>query len=78
MGVKFNETPNVVSTRVGERVTVYETFNTQDGLMWHLMHRETQKWPNGNPYRLLYRTMFGERLVVWLNEIGELIYAQYA
>ncbi len=61
-----------------ERITPRNEFKGDDGAIWYLIPCETTIWPNGNPYRLLYRTIWGNKLIVWLNEIGGLIFAKYA
>ena len=53
-------------------------FRAKDGTMWYLNPYNTLKWPNGNPCRCLYESLWGGKLVVRLNEIGQLTYAQYA
>ena len=64
----------VVKNKNNNKVSLYETIWTNDGLTWYLIPVETKTWPNGNPYRVLYENMVGNRLVIWLNEIGGMIY----
>ena len=77
---KPNIQENMFTTRVpGEnRVKIVKTFRGKDGTIWHLNPYQTSLWPNGNPHRALYESLWGVRLVVWLNEVGNLTYAQYA
>lgn len=55
------------------KVKLNENFRN-DGVTWYLVPCETKAWPNGNPYRVLYENLLGNRLVVWLNEVGGMIY----
>lgn len=64
----------VVKNRQNNKVSLYETIWTNDGLTWYLIPLETKTWPNGNPHRVLYENLLGNRLVIWLNEIGGMIY----
>ena len=59
-------------------VKVLKNFRSKDGTIWYLNQDSTSKWPNGNPHRALYESLWGGKLVVWLNELGGMIYAQYA
>ena len=45
-----------------------------NGIVWYLVPRETLEWPNGNPRKALYENLIGNRLVIWLNEVGGMIY----
>ena len=69
----------IISSSEGvERITPRNEFKGNDGFMWYLIPRETMAWPNGNPYKILYETIWGNKLIVWLNEVGGLIFARYA
>lgn len=67
-----------VATMNNEKVRIHANFRDKDGVIWHYVPLESNTWPNGNPHRAVYRTAYGGKLVVWLNEVGQLIYAQYA
>ena len=65
--------------KVRERkVTLFESFRDKYGTIWYLVPRETSHWPNNNPHRILYENLWGSKLIIWLNEFGGMIYAQYA
>lgn len=66
----------VVKNRQNNKVSLYETIWTNDGLTWYLIPVETQTWPNKNPHRVLYENLLGNRLVIWLNEVGGMIYSR--
>lgn len=73
--IKMNEAE--MATVDGEgNVTMFASFGTKDAV-WYLVSRETINWPNGNPRRALYETLWGNRLVAWFNEAGGLVYARY-
>ena len=64
----------IVRNKNNNEVSLFERVWTSDGLMWYLIPGEIKEWPNGNPHRVLYENLVGNRLVVWLNEVGGLIY----
>ena len=55
------------------KVELNENFR-DEGVTWYLVPCETKAWPNGNPHRVLYENLLGNRLVIWLNEVGNMIY----
>ena len=72
--MKMNEA-EMVSVNEEGKVTMFANFSTKDAV-WYLMSRETINWPNGNPRRALYETLWGNRLVAWFNEAGGLVNAK--
>lgn len=64
----------IIRNKNNNEVSLFERVWTDDGLMWYLIPGETKEWPNGNPQRVLYENLLGNRLVVWLNEVGGMIY----
>lgn len=55
------------------KVELNDNFRNE-GIIWYLVPGETKEWPNGNPHKALYENLVGNRLVVWLNEVGGMIY----
>ena len=73
------KTEQIVSVSEEEnRIIPRPEFRAKDGATWYLIRHDTVTWPNGNPYRLLYRTIWGSKLIGWINELGGLIFAKYA
>ena len=66
--------PQIVRNTENNKVSVFEKILTNDGLTWYLIPGETRVWPNNNPHRVLYENLMGNRLVIWLNEVGGMIY----
>ena len=64
----------IIRNKNNNEVSLFERVWTDDGLMWYLIPGETKEWPNGNPHRVLYENLLVNRLVVWLNEVGGMIY----
>ena len=78
----MNEVKNireeVVVQKNDKQVILQSEFKDDDGERWYLIPCETAVWPNGNPHIAYYRTVWGTRMVIWLNEVGGLIFSQYA
>lgn len=68
----------IVISDGGERIKTRSKFKAEDGSVWQLEPHKTDSWPNGNPHKVSYKTLWGSRLIVWLNEVGNLIYTRLA
>ena len=63
----------------GNRLIPKKMIQTGDGMAWELNQYRSLQWPNGNPCKLIYKSMFGStHLIIRLNEIGGLICTRYA
>ena len=63
-----------VRTKHNNEVSLFEKIWTNDGLTWCLMPGKIKEWPNGNPHEVMYKDSLGNRMVIWLNEVGDMIY----
>lgn len=59
-------------------VTLKKEFKTEDGMTWYLIPYKTSCWPNGTPHKVSYQTLCGCRIIIRLDETGNLIVAKYA
>ena len=66
----------VIRTKRNNEISLFEKIWTNDGFTWYLMPFETKVWPNNNPHQVLYENLLGNRLVIWFNEVGGLIYSR--
>lgn len=49
-----------------------------DGVIWFLEPRASLFWPNGKIHRVVYKTIWDNKLVIWLDETGGLIHTKCA